>query len=129
MDVGETTRVLKAIALRSRGTMSLKQCEPILDVLRDFAREGKIAAIAEACELYFAAIPRETRRFVASRLPNIIFNHYLPTVKGFDFRVVVRWWEASFGWAESIRDNASSPRLPWIVEGMKVSIKEFGRAG
>ena len=49
MDVGETTRVLEAIALRARGAMSLKQSE----LLRDFAREGKIAEISEACELYF----------------------------------------------------------------------------
>ena len=129
MDVGETTRVLEAIALRARGAMSLKQGEPLLDVLRDLARQGKIAEIAEACELYFVAIPQEARRFIAGRLPRIIFNHYLPTVEGFDFRVFVRWKEANSGWANSIRDNASSPRLPWIVEGMVASIRELGRAG
>ena len=129
MDVGETTRVLEAITLRARGAMSLKQSELLLDVLRDFAREGKIAEISEACELYFMAIPQEARRFVADRLSNIIFNHYLPTVEGFDFRVCVRWREASSGWVESIRDNASSPRLPWIVEGTVASIREYGRAG
>ena len=37
--------------------MSLKQSEPLLDVLRDFAREGKIAEISEACELYFFGDP------------------------------------------------------------------------
>ena len=129
MDVGETTRVLEATALRARWAMSLKHGEPLLDVLRDFAKEGKIAEIAEACELYFVVIPKEARRNIAGRLPNIIFNHYLPTVEGLDFRVFVGWRDASSGWVESIRDNASSPRLPWIVESTVASIREYSRAG
>ena len=128
MDVGETARVLEAIELRARGGTGLEQSEPLLGVLRDFAKKGQIGEIAEACELYFAAIPPAARRVSADRLPGIIVNHYLPTVEGFDFRVFVRWRESNPGWIESIRDNASSRRLPGIVEGLVGSIQEFGRA-
>lgn len=41
MDVGETTRVLETIALRARGVTILNQSEPLLEVLRDFAKEGR----------------------------------------------------------------------------------------
>ena len=56
-----------------------------LGLLRQFAREEKIAEIADACQMYFSEY-RGSQNFVASALPAIILNHYHPLTRGVTFK-------------------------------------------
>jgi hypothetical protein len=96
----------------------------ILDVLHDFASDGKLTEIAEACRLYIAAHPA-ARMYVAGALPSIIINNYKPFRAAANFDTFLQWTSKNPDWAETISGNAMSDRLPGIVDGLAESLASF----
>lgn len=95
-----------------------------LALLRQFAKEEKIAEIADACQMYFLQY-RGSQNFVASALPAIILNHYKPLTRGVTFKKFLEWSDQNAAWADEIRDHASSSRLVAVIDRMKLSIEQF----
>ena len=95
-----------------------------LGLLRQFAREEKIAEIADACQMYFSEY-RRSQNFVASALPAIILNHYHPLTRGVTFKEFLTWSDQNADWSDQIRDHASSSRLASVIDDMKTSIEQF----
>ena len=81
-----------------------------LGLLRQFAREEKIAEIADACRMYFSKY-RGSQNFVASALPAIILNHYKPLTRGVTLKKFLKWSDQKADWSDQFRDHVSSSRL------------------
>ena len=89
MNADDLDKTIEAILLRNDG----RWCTPsgaFLELLGQFAREEKIAEIANACEIYFSSY-RGARAYVASSLPAIILNGYKPLTAGVAFSKFLGW--------------------------------------
>ena len=120
-------KVIGAMVLRNDG----RWCAPsgaFLDLLRQFAKENKIAEMAESCRMYFS-VYHGARKFVASRLPAIIVNNYKPLTVECSSTMFLKWSEQNADWAERIRRNACSPGLASVIDNMSISIRRFLKFG
>ena len=123
MNADDLKKTIEAILLRNDG----RWCTPsgaFLELLGQFAREEKIAEIANACEIYFETY-RGVRAYVASSLPAIILNKYKPLTAGVDFSKFLRWADENPDWADRIKNHADSTGLVSVVDEMRVSLQRF----
>ena len=123
MNADDLDKTIEAILLRNDG----RWCTPsgaFLDLLGQFAREEKIAEIANACEVYFSSY-RGAQAYVASGLPAIILNNYKPLTAGVDFSKFLRWAEENPDWSDRIRNHACSTGLASVIDEMKASLQRF----
>lgn len=123
MNEDDLNKTIEAILLRNDG----RWCTPsgaLLELLGQFAREEKIAEIANACEIYFGTY-RGARAYVASSLPAIILNNYKPLTAGVDFSKFLRWAEENPDWADRIKSHADSTGLVSVVDEMRASLQRF----
>jgi hypothetical protein len=123
VDEREFEKVLRAMLERGDRRWNTPS-GAILDLLRDFASQGKLTEIAEACRLYISAHPT-AKTFVAGALPAIILNNYEPFRKVADFDKFLQWTSEKPDWAESIAGNAMSDRLAEIVDNLAKSLAAF----
>ena len=123
MNADDLNKTIEAILLRN----DRRWCTPsgaFLELLGQFAREEKIAEIANACEIYFETY-RRARAYVAARLPAIILNSYMLLTAGVDSSKFLRWEDDNPDWADRIKSNAGSTRLVFVVAEMRASLQRF----
>ena len=123
MNADDLNKTMEAILLRN-DRIWWTPSGAFLELLGQFAREEKIAEIANACEIYFQTY-RRARAYVASRLPRIILNSYKPLTAGVDYSKFLRWADEHPGWADRIKSHAGSTRLVFVVAEMRASLQRF----
>ena len=123
MNADDLNKTMEAILLRN-DRIWWTPSGAFLELLGQFAREEKIAEIANACEIYFQTY-RRARAYVASRLPRIILNSYKPLTAGVDYSKIVRWADEHPDWADRIKSHAGSTRLVFVVAEMRASLQRF----
>ena len=123
MNFDDLESMIKAILLRHDGRW-ITPSGAFLDLLKEFALDGKLEEISQACQLYFATYPGATG-FVSAALPAMILNKYEPLTVGVSYPVFLEWADQNKNWSDKIRDHASRPELPEVVEEMRVSLQKF----
>jgi len=89
MNSNDLARVLNAIAKHGSREYNTPS-GAMLEELKAFALEGKLAEVAEGFALYGKA-HRPSARFVAGRIPGLILNSYLMKREGVAHDVFERW--------------------------------------
>ena len=123
MNADDLAKVKEAMGVRSDERWRTPS-GAFLGLLRQFAKEEKIAEIADACQMYVSKY-RGSQYFVASALPAIILNHYKPLTRGVTFDKFLKWSDQKADWSGQLHDHASSTRLASVIDDMKTSIEQF----
>ena len=123
MNADDLNKTIEAILLRYDRRWWMPS-SAFLELLGQFAREEKIAEIANACEIYFQTY-RRARPYVASRLPAIILNSYMLLTAGVDSSKFLSWADENPDWADRIKSHAGSTRLVFVVDDMRASLQRF----
>ncbi len=124
METEDRARTLIAIAeqgSRNDETPSVA----ILALLSEFAREGKVRAIAEAFNMFHNA-RRSNATFVESKIPAKIMNAYFLQSNGIDATTFEKWSAtgARRDWAKQINDAlANPPTFEAIVNQMRDELR------
>jgi hypothetical protein len=93
MNSDDLKRVLVATSQRGN-TQWNTPSGAILDVLRNFIKENKIAEVADACRLYFSTY-KGAAVFIASSLPALLVNNYKPIAAAVNFDEFLEWSECN----------------------------------
>jgi hypothetical protein len=81
---------------------------PFLEILRAFAKAGRLQDMSYAMQYYFTREPAR-RLFVIGHLPGIIVNHYFPTVPNFNMSKFAKWSIENPEWAAALWDSFNQP--------------------
>ena len=70
-----------------------------LELIREFAQDGRISEIAEANAIYIQAYPM-TSAFISAQIPPILVNSYLPFLANFPYDSFIEWSLVTTNWSE-----------------------------
>ena len=117
--------IMEAIAARN-GCGQSTPSAVFLDLLRRFAKDGKVLEMATGCGMYFS-VHSSSRNYITNRLPAIIFNHY-DAITAEDRQIFLLWEKRNPDWANRICDKACSTELATVVAEMVSSLQRFRTA-
>jgi hypothetical protein len=104
-------RARTLIAIAEQGSRNDEtQSAAILALLSEFARDGKVCAVAEAFNMFHSA-HRSNATFVESKIPAKIINAYFLQSNGIHATSFDKWsaTDARKDWAKQINDALSNP--------------------
>lgn len=119
----EAKKLFQAIHLRGDKDWATSS-GGFLDLLKSVAREASLATIPEANRIYFGRFP-EAADFIAGRLPAILLNNYPPFRDAASHRRAIEWLDANPDWAEQVKANAATDRLPTIVDAIVANLTAY----
>ena len=79
--------------------------ESLLELIRELAREGKIADIGTVLSSFYYFEPL-AKRYVSGRLPGIVASTYFPTLPEFKHGSFSNWASQNINWAAGIERNS-----------------------
>jgi hypothetical protein len=113
-------------AIRKRGDRTYTTFSgAFLELIREFAQQGRITEIAEANAIYIQAYPM-TSAFISAQVPPILVNSYLPFLADFPYDAFIEWSLVTPNWSEPIRNSFANPRLfPMVVARLIQYVNDF----
>lgn len=122
MDEAIRMRVLEAIENQG-STKYVTPSGPILDLLSELAKEGHLADMATAFNMFRVAYPSNAR-FVAGSIAAKVVNHYvIPSLGLNGANQWERWQNANGTWGVKLIDSLPTDQFQNTVDGMLADIK------
>lgn len=104
MEIADQERVLNAIEMQGNPAY-ITPSGPILDVMTNFAQEGKIREISEAYGEFKKSFPLNAVTFVRRQIPAKLWHHWCRRGQS----VPHQWLTKNDDWAEQIVDAVPYP--------------------
>lgn len=96
-----------------------------LELLREFANDGKILEMAEVCASYIRTYP-EAAHFVSAQVGPTLVNSYFPFLQEFPYDSFIEWSAITPNWSEQLRNTFANYQLfPLVVRRLIESVKKY----